>query len=670
MPCSRLLLLLFVSAGNYLPVQGQDVHIPEDKIAFLISKIDSLSYLISVHKTRIYDKECLLPDHVNYTLPGSIVRFSEQVLHLSDKLKTYYAEMCWLTNEAASFYEQKNYAEASRYWQRALAIAVTHNFHFEELHQLRVAMNNNCFLAGDYAGAMRISSEGLAKAKKIHDQNRAAHFNNVIGYIHMKQKNFDESDRYFLLYLQQAREMKNKIYEAHALFNLADLALARNQYDGAIAFLQQSMAVYRFENDSAKSGGFSLQEREAYIFNKMAEVYKMKGDFQKAMQLETLSILIIQNADRLINDYDKASYYVNAGDIYNRSAQPDSAIFFLRKGLAIARRVIHHEHMRDACEQLSIAFGQKKIFDSAYFYHRLFFNLWGTIANEENEREILRSEANLKIEKQQQAQQIALEKQRMWRNIIIAVAIFFIIILYLLYNRYRLRQKNKYQAELNRQQQEILYTTITVQDQERKRIAEDLHDSLGSILSAAKLKLSAIEENTQSFVADDIEKLETALSLLDEAVTEMRNISYNIMPVTLSKLGLIAALQDLFNRITSKSGLKISFNTNGFTERLNGATEVSIYRIILESVNNVVKHSKAKQVTIQLIRYPAHINITIEDNGQGFCREEMYNRSAMGTGLHNIMSRVEYLKGRMDIDTKEGRGTTIFIDIPYRNQSA
>jgi two-component system NarL family sensor kinase len=667
MPYSRLLLLLFVSAGNYLPVLGQDIHIPEDKIVFLVSKMDSLPYLVSAHTTRTNGKECLLPDHVNYALPGSNLLFPEQVLHFSDKQKVYYAQMYWLTNEANSFYEQKNYADASRYWQKALDIAVVHDFHYDELHRLRVAMNNNYFLAGDYAGAMRISSEGLAKAEKINDKNRAAHFNNVIGYIHLKQKNFDESDRYFSLYLQQAREMKNRMYEAHALFNLGDLALARNQYDSAIGFLQQSIAVYRFEHDSTNSGGFSLEEREAYIFNKMAEAYKMKGDFQKAMELEAVSILIIQKAGPLINDYDKASYYINAGDIYNRSAEPDSAIFFLRRGLAIARRIIHREYMRDACEQLSIAFAQEKIFDSAYYYHRLFFNLWDTIANEENDREILQSEANLKIEKQQQAQQVVLEKQRMWRNVIIAVAIFFIIILYLLYIRYRLRQKNKYQAGLNRQQQEILHTTITVQDKERKRIAEDLHDSLGSILSAAKLKLSAIEENKQSFMADDIEKLETTLSLLDEAVAEIRNISYNIMPATLSKLGLTAALQNLFNRITSKSGLKISFNTHGFTERFDGATEVSIYRIILESVNNVVKHAKAKQVTIQLIRYPDHINITVEDNGQGFIREEIYSHSATGTGLRNILSRVEYMKGSIDMDTKEGSGTTIFIDIPYSN---
>jgi signal transduction histidine kinase len=373
------------------------------------------------------------------------------------------------------------------------------------------------------------------------------------------------------------------------------------------------------------------------------------------------SINIIRNEGALVNDYDEASYYINVGDIYNRLQMPDSAIFFLRSGLHIAQAIIHREHIRDASEQLSIAFARKKMFDSAYDYHLLFFNLWDTISNEESRREILRREADLRVARQQQVQQAALGKQRMWRNIILAIAASLIIILYLLYNRYRLRQENKYQAELNRRQQEILHTTITVQDRERKRISEDLHDSLGSILSAARLKLSDIG-NDQVVPEEEEEKLQSALLLLDEAMTEMRNISYNIMPATLSKLGLIAALQNLFNRITSRSGLKINFNTHGFTDRLEGSTEVSVYRIILESINNVVKHAKAMQVTVQLVKYPDHINITIEDDGLGFDQEKIQDGSA---GLVNIKSRVEYLKGNIDVDTKEGNGTAILIDIPY-----
>jgi signal transduction histidine kinase len=653
------MVLLLLSTGNCLQAQNHDIHIPEKGIDFFRSKIDSLSYLVAAGKTITYSPVCLLAEHDNYFMPGINISFPKQLLRATDQLKRSYAQAYWLNQEAIFFYERQDYPNASLYWQKALDIAIANDFNYEELHSFRVALNNNYFLAGDYAGAMKISTAGLDKAEQINDKNRMAHFNNVIGFIHMKQKNFIEARRYFLLYLQQARDMKNSTYEAHALYNLADLALARNQYDSAIQFLQQSIAVYRSLGET-KYKSFDLQEREAYISNKLAEAHKLKSDSRTALQFGMLSINVIRNAGALVNDYDEASYYINVGDIYNRLQIPDSAILFLRSGLHIARTIIHREHIRDASEQLSVAFARKKMFDSAYYYHRLFFNLWDTIANEESKREILQLEADLRIAREQHVQQAVLVKQRMWRNIILAIAASFIIILYLLYNRYRLRQKNKYQAALNRRQQEILHTTITVQDRERKRISEDLHDSLGSILSAAKLKLSAI--GNDQVMPEEEEKLQSALLLLDEAVTEMRNISYNIMPATLSKLGLIAALQNLFNRITSRSGLKISFNTYGFTGRLEGSTEVSIYRIILESINNVVKHAKARQVTVQLVKYPDHINITIEDDGLGFDREKVQDGSA---GLINIKSRVEYLKGNIDVDTKEGNGTTILIDIPY-----
>jgi signal transduction histidine kinase len=175
--------------------------------------------------------------------------------------------------------------------------------------------------------------------------------------------------------------------------------------------------------------------------------------------------------------------------------------------------------------------------------------------------------------------------------------------------------------------------------------------------------LSSVEATGGSTSNPENEKLNDALLLLDEAINEMKSIAYNIMPATLSRLGLIAALQNLFTRISSRAALKLNFSTHGFNERLDQLLEVSIYRIVLESINNVVKHANAGNVTVQLIRYPDYINITIEDDGKGF-RQALEQH---GNGLANIDSRVRNLGGRLDIDSTVGSGTTILVDIPYRN---
>jgi signal transduction histidine kinase len=218
-----------------------------------------------------------------------------------------------------------------------------------------------------------------------------------------------------------------------------------------------------------------------------------------------------------------------------------------------------------------------------------------------------------------------------------------------------------YQKELNKQQNKLMNTVIAVQDKERKRIAEDLHDSLGSILSAAKLKLSTVAETKND--NGQQANYEETMNLLDEAVNEMRSISHNLLPASLLRLGLVAGLQNLFDKIFSRSGLQISFITHGFKKRIDENVEVSIYRIVLEAINNIVKHAQAKNVAVQLLQYETYINVLIEDDGVGFDKSVVSKEQ--GIGLNNIFSRVDYMKGSVDIDTRPKAGTVINIDIPY-----
>lgn len=621
--------------------------------------IDSLRRIVETGKsdTTQVMSMCLLSRYYELLKNDSGLMYSRKALSLSYELKNPYYKVIALKYLGSSFYNINNYDSASVYWQKGLEISIAHNFYNEELKNFRVALNNNFFLRGNYAAAMKMSIDGLAKAEKINDRESMAHFNNVLGYILMKQQNFTESRHYYQTNLNLSREINNKILEGNALLNLADLSVEEKKFKDAEQLINQALNIFKTNVFPSTD----RSEREAYCYNKLAEVNKLLQKNQEALHYNLLAINTSKKAT--CNKYDIASYYINAGDIYNRLQIPDSAIFYLRTGLYIAQNIIHREYIRDAFKQLSIAYAQKELFKNAYTYHQFFINLQDSIAVESNQREILQLEANFKIEQQKQLQREALERQKFLRNIIIAIAIFLILILLLLYNHSRLKQQNKFQAELNLRQQEIIRTTINVQDRERKRIAEDLHDSLGSILSAAKLKLSAVEEDSQADTNEKA-KLKDTLSLLDEALSEMKNIAYDIMPATLSRLGLTAALQNLFNRIGTRSGIKINYIYHGFIERLDETTELSIYRIILESINNVIKHAAAKNVTVQLLKYPDYINITIEDDGIGF---DLNEKNFSGNGLSNIVSRVKSLKGTIDMDSKRARGTTFLIDIPYKN---
>ena len=649
-----LLYLLFLFFGTRSLSQVRS-------IAFFRSKLDSLNGFIANDKLNLSGDGCHLPGHKEYFLARETFYFSTNALKAGEEKKDAYARIYHLIELSTAAYFKKDYLNSTLELEEALDIALEKNMEFEELHKIRPAMNNIFFLAGDYTNAMKMSSDGLTTAENIRDTNRIIHFSNVIGYIHMQQKNFEQAHQYFANELVLSRAMKDRPEdEAHALYNRADLFTATQQYDSAIIFLERARQVYR---DNTYRKRLNPVEREAFIANKMAVAYKLKNDLAHALEFALIATGTAHTTAGM-NAYDEASYHINAADIYNRLHKPDSAVLYGRSGIAIARRIIHREYIRDASEQLSLAFAEKKIYDSAYGYHSLFALLKDSIANESNQQEILQREANLKIRQQKELQQAALEKQKLWRNIIIGIAIFAIITILFLYNRYRLRQKNRYQQQLNRQQNELFNAIAVTQDQERKRIAEDIHDSLGSILSAAKLKLSALKESQTTLSGEQVEKYQVTMQLLDEASTELRNISHNIMPATLSKLGLVAALRNLIGTISSHSGMQIDFSTHDFTDRLDEKTEMSIYRVVLELINNSVKHAGATKMTVQLIRYPDYINLTVEDNGRGFDYENEIQLKK-GIGLGNISSRVNYLSGKINVDTAPGRGTSVIIDIPY-----
>jgi signal transduction histidine kinase len=180
--------------------------------------------------------------------------------------------------------------------------------------------------------------------------------------------------------------------------------------------------------------------------------------------------------------------------------------------------------------------------------------------------------------------------------------------------------------------------------------------------------LSALEESISSNGNVQTKNFDDTMNLLDEAVNEMRNISHNLLPASLLRLGLITGLQNLFDKISAKSWLQINFNAYGLKERLDESTEVSIYRIILEAVNNVINHARAKNVTVQLMQYETYINILVEDDGIGFNQD--HHKQGQGIGLNNIYSRVDHMRGKIDIDTKPKAGTVINIDIPYERKTS
>jgi signal transduction histidine kinase len=202
-----------------------------------------------------------------------------------------------------------------------------------------------------------------------------------------------------------------------------------------------------------------------------------------------------------------------------------------------------------------------------------------------------------------------------------------------------------------------MQSMLTGQELERERISKDLHDSLGGLLSTIKLQVDNLRSKESK--VDMIPEYKKATQLLDTAVGEVRSISQNLQPVALNKLGLIAALNDLINRYNSSSGPEIHFHHYDIPAKLDQMVSLGIFRIVQEIMNNAIKHAKASEILVQLNREGKHIIIHVEDDGVGFDTKLKYK----SMGLENIKSRVNYLKGTIEIDSRPDYGTSYLINV-------
>jgi two-component system, NarL family, sensor kinase len=213
------------------------------------------------------------------------------------------------------------------------------------------------------------------------------------------------------------------------------------------------------------------------------------------------------------------------------------------------------------------------------------------------------------------------------------------------------------------QQKEISTAILQTQEEERKRIAEALHNGLGQVLYGAKLTLNTLEPDKNDFKKDNVEIKTMVNTLLDDAIEATRTISFELMPAILQDFGLDTVLRDLLRKTLPKASVKYNLSLSGLKTRMEADVEVAIFRIIQELINNVLKHAHATFADITVNKNSDYISIQFTDNGLGF--NTAITSKTKGFGLRSITNRVKLLNGQLNIETGKGKGTNIFIDIPY-----
>lgn len=351
---------------------------------------------------------------------------------------------------------------------------------------------------------------------------------------------------------------------------------------------------------------------------------------------------------------------------YRALNRPIDAIVHLKEAIRISHLKRGSNQRKNALLELSQTYYQLNNPAEAYRYLTQFNTLKDSLS--ENDTQLKLNDIDTKYQTAQKERQIlVLEREKQRQNTLIyslfaglgAITLIGVLLYRTINQQKRLAQNEVKQLQQERQ----LIATNSIlkgQEEERSRVARDLHDGLGGLLSGIKLTLNTMRGNVILPEAG-ASAFSRALSQLDNAISEMRRVAHSMMPEALVKFGLPEALNDFCDGINESGKLHVRVQTFGLEPRLESSTEVVLYRIVQELLNNSIKHAQASEAYVQVTRDGNHLSLTVEDNGKGFDLNQLNQKK--GAGMSNIETRVAYLNGKMDIQTQPGDGTSIHIEV-------
>lgn len=371
---------------------------------------------------------------------------------------------------------------------------------------------------------------------------------------------------------------------------------------------------------------------------------------------------------------DKSYYLSNMAGAYTAKKDYKKAIELLMQDFNLKTERAEYGYKQAAAEQLYQVYKQANDYKNAFKFQELAYQYSDSM--KEQERNIAKKDIDTRYrarekELENKVLKSDIKANRLVMYIIGAVSVALIAIGTLIVKNARRKEKISLQEKLIEQQKlekalkdhelQSIDIMLEGQEKERQRIANDLHDNLGSMLATLKMNFENLRLRKNSSDPTENVLFERTDSLIDEAYHKVRRLAHGKNAGVLASEGLIPALQKLTSKISIPDKLELQFIPYGFTKRLDNQMEIAIFRTLQELCANIIKHSKATEATLQLTHHEDSINIILEDNGVGFDPETV---SSDGMGLGSIKKKIMQLSGTFEIDSTPGKGTTILIDLP------
>lgn len=260
-------------------------------------------------------------------------------------------------------------------------------------------------------------------------------------------------------------------------------------------------------------------------------------------------------------------------------------------------------------------------------------------------------------------------EQIRWAILIASLAMMlmavFVIIFIIYYQKKQLEQEKKLRDVEKKHQRLLLETALNSEEAERRKIAQDLHDDIGTMLSLTKLSLNQLYKQMNREEARAEFTLHKAQSLVEETIIHVRRITRDLVPTTLEQFGLVAAIDEFIHRLGDSVTLTVHFQCDAENiPRLSPHIELALYRIMQELVNNAIKHANCDEIEIDLHLDKGKLELQVTDNGKGFDTQAVGQGQQGGLGLRNIESRLSVINGAVNYQKPGVRGLRARVQIP------
>lgn len=507
--------------------------------------------------------------------------------------------------------------------------------------------------------------DALKIADSINDIQFSTEISNNLSLLFLSIGDYNKAAEYALTTYQYGVKLKDTLLISNGLFNLSNAKVNLKQFDTALV-------LYNRVNDLVKDPVkynyvlFRTLGNEASVLTDMNRLEESISKYKYVLELSS-------KIDPSLLSY---IYSGLAAALLKKNLLKD-AENNLQKAISISVSAGQKQGLRDNYLLMSQVKEAQSDFGSALMYRKKYDTLNDTLSSQASNKNIhLLEKKYLTAKKDNQiaAQQLSIAEnkntiqKKTTLNIILAAGSLLLLFASLLVyrnfkNQQQLLEKEKELqkqkiVELEKQQQMVaMQSVLKGQEEERSRLARDLHDGVGGLLSGVKLSMSNMKGNV--FLSEEnAHSFNNVILQLDQSMAELRRVSHNMMPEALVKYGLKETLENYCENLNLSGKIKVQLQIYNLEKRMDQNTEIVIYRIIQELLNNVIKHADAKKVLIQLSREQDRFNLTVEDDGKGF----NLNEKTYGSGLENIKARTSYLNGNIEILSKPGEGTSINID--------